>query len=134
MARKRAPFDVILSDVRAERQRQIAAGYGPEHDDQHTEAQLAQAAATYALAAAAALQAGIEAETDIRRLQQAAEGAWPWWRNGQYPPAFDRATPRERLIQAAALLLAEIEREDRATGEPAEPGGPAEAEGGGDGW
>lgn len=84
-------------DVLAERYRQIAAeGWTPEHDDEHDDGSLAAAAACYALG------------------DQAGElpAGWPqswdesWWR-----PSADA---RRNLVKAGALILAEIERLDRA--------------------
>ncbi|MFU0873860.1 ead/Ea22-like family protein [Kluyvera sichuanensis] len=86
------------SDVLAERQRQISIeGWKPEHDDEHVEGQLSDAAACYALFA-----------TDQRRPVPAH---WPWsddwWKQrGQ----------RRDLVRAGALIIAEIERLDRAAG------------------
>lgn len=86
------------SDVLAERQRQISMeGWKPEHDDEHVEGQLSDAAACYALFA-----------TDQRRPVPAH---WPWsddwWKQrGQ----------RRDLVKAGALIIAEIERLDRAAG------------------
>jgi hypothetical protein len=89
-------------DVLAERRRQVEAeGWTPEHDDQHIPGTLAQAASCY-----------IEWngwETEYQR-----DGAipinWPWaaaW----WKPSDD---PRRNLEKAGALILAEIERLDRA--------------------
>ncbi|EBI7171804.1 hypothetical protein D3Q73_21415 [Salmonella enterica] len=91
-------FTSAANDVLAERQRQIhTEGWKPEHDDEHVEGQLADAAACYALFA-----------TDQRRPVPAH---WPWsddwWKQrGQ----------RRDLVRAGALIIAEIERLDRAAG------------------
>jgi len=83
-------------DVLAERQRQISAeGWTPEHDDVHGNSQLAIAAACYAGNAAG--KWGI------------ASAAWPW--DGSW---WKPSTPRRDLEKAGALILAEIERLDRA--------------------
>lgn len=89
-------------DVLAERRRQIdVEGWTPEHDDEHDACELSDAAACYALGSEAA---------DVGDVP----GCWPqswdesWWR-----PSKDR---RRNLVKAAALLLAEIERLDRAAG------------------
>jgi hypothetical protein len=88
-------------DVLAERQRQIEAeGWTPEHDDQHTDGSLAIAAACYAIA--------------DRDGRAEAPPFWPWaldW----WKPADDR----RMLVKAGALILAEIERLDRAAALPA---------------
>lgn len=86
-------------DVLAERQRQIEQkGWTPEHDDQHREYTLSGAAACYA------------AHT-LAYPEGDPPSFWPfhqsWWK-----PSEDI---RRNWIKAAALLLAEIERHDRAT-------------------
>ncbi len=85
-------------DVLAERRRQVEAeGWTPEHDDAHVKSELAQAAASYALA-------GIRFELP-----------WPSsWDFKWYKPA----TRRRNLVKAGALILAEIERLDRASLNP----------------
>ncbi|WP_025139614.1 hypothetical protein [Achromobacter sp. DH1f] len=84
-------------DVLAERHRQISVeGWTPEHDDAHTDGALAQAAACYA------------ASSQSRDISYMAH-LWPWstawWKPG---------TSRGDLLKAGALILAEIERQDRA--------------------
>ena len=84
-------------DVLAERRRQIEVeGWTPEHDDEHDEGEIPHAAACYALMAGGTF---------------AVDPLWPkGW--GEM-----RAKPHRRmLVIAAALLLAEIERLDRANG------------------
>lgn len=84
-------------DVVAERQRQInAKGYTADNDDGYEQGELPCAAITYAMRAA-----GVEPKV--------AAVWWPWDHD-----AFKTATPRRMLVKAAALLLADIEREDRA--------------------
>jgi len=86
------------SDVLAERQRQQKVeGWTAEHDDQYTEGQLSAAAACYALHTEPVGNVG-----DYLRF-------WPW------PAKWWKPTDRRRnLVKAAALLIAEIERIDRA--------------------
>lgn len=92
-------------DVLAERQRQVnAEGWTPEHDDTHSDGSLACAASCYACAAA-----GLDD----------AERDWPW------DGGFKHAHPRRMLVKAGALILAEIERLDRAAA-PVGDGGEAE--------
>ena len=79
-------------DVQAERQRQISAeGWTPEHDDAHTKRELAAAATCYA------------------SVYPLAASYWPWdlewWKPTDH---------RRNLVKAGALILAEIERLDRA--------------------
>lgn len=83
-------------DVLAERQRQISVeGWTSDHDDQHSRFEMAQAAMSYAMCVA------------IGPTNAAIW--WPWgveW--------FKPSAPRRNLVKAAALILAEIERLDRA--------------------
>lgn len=86
-------------DVLAERQRQVSGeGWTPEHDDAHVRGEMAGAAACYALA-------GIQHWA----REQAISSFWPWQKVWWKPT--DR---RRDLIKATALLLAEVERLDRA--------------------
>ncbi|EFI59742.1 MULTISPECIES: hypothetical protein [Comamonas] len=86
-------------DVLSERHRQInAEGWTPEHDDAYNRGVLAEAGGIYALHA-----------FDPRRFKEVPEG-WPWddawWKPSE--------SSRRNLEKAAALILAEIERIDRA--------------------
>ncbi|MER1063009.1 hypothetical protein AAA605_12430 [Pseudomonas aeruginosa] len=91
-------------DVQAERRRQVEAeGWTPEHDDEHADGQMAQAAGCYALHAG-----GIGTDWPDG-LQNGAALFWPWDRDSWKP-----TTPRRDLVKACALALAEIERLDRA--------------------
>jgi len=85
-------------DVIAERHRQIdGEGWTPDHDDAYFPGKLAQAGACYAMNAGAPFFAN------------RPPSCWPfttkWWKP---------TTPRRDLVKAAALILAEIERLDRA--------------------
>lgn len=86
-------------DVLAERQRQISTeGWTPEHDDTHINREMAQAAACYTLNAA-----GWKTE--------ALRECWPRaWASAWFKPT----DQRHNLVKAGALILAEIERLDRA--------------------
>lgn len=83
------------ADVIAERERQKQAeGWTSEHDDRgHPNGELALAAACYVLHGA----------------EEAAPPAWPWSWTWWKPK-----NRRRNLVRAAALLIAEIERLDRA--------------------
>jgi hypothetical protein len=82
----------------AERQRQISVeGWTPEHDDEHDDGDMSAAAACYALHTEPIGNVG-----DYLRFWR--------WASSQWKPK-DR---RSNLVRAAALLLAEIERLDRA--------------------
>ena len=81
--------------IAEERQRQITAeGWTPEHDDEHDNEQLAQAAACYAMPP---------------RLRGPLPWPWDadWWKPG------DRI---RELTKAGALIAAEIDRLQRAAG------------------
>jgi hypothetical protein len=96
------------SDVLAERHRQVEAeGWLPKHDDEHDSGQLASAAACYALSSLQ-YEPGPATAIDHERSRFIAE-AWPWNWN------WWKQTERRRdLVKAGALILAEIERLDRA--------------------
>jgi hypothetical protein len=83
-------------DVLAERQRQISVeGWHPDHDDGHNHGEMALAAGKYAGAAGG----------------WTSLVGWPW-----APEWWKPGTPRRMLVKAGALILAEIERLDRAAG------------------
>lgn len=85
-------------DVLAERARQVSVeGWTSEHDDQHPAGQMASAAGCYAMFTVA-YPAGDPV------------GYWPWDKKW-WKPAADN---RRNLVKAGALILAEIERIDRA--------------------
>ena len=98
-----------VKDVAAERLRQVSGeGWTPEHDDTHCAGEMAKAAACYAWASALPAYSRAVHEGDwwrtviLRRL-------WPWDRNWWKPK-----NPRRDLVRAGALILAEIDRIDRA--------------------
>lgn len=93
----------VIAEIAAERRRQIEVeGCTPEHDDRWIRGELAMAAATYALTAAGLVR--LDGPTEIN-----PPVVWPWDREWLKPK--DR---RRDLIRAAALIVAEIERLDRA--------------------
>ncbi|MDN7541175.1 hypothetical protein QZM85_27925, partial [Burkholderia cenocepacia] len=92
----RAEVTNAVRDVLAERRRQIEQeGWTPEHDDAHLTGDLALAAACYAIH-------GSERWNHDTFM-------WPWPKEWWKP-----TTPRRNLVKAGALILAEIERLDRA--------------------
>lgn len=94
-----------IADVAAERRRQIEVeGWTPEHDDEHEHAEMACAAACYALAATPA----DEAIYIHGRWKDICDLFWPWSSDWWKPK--DR---RRDLVRAGALIVAEIERLDR---------------------
>jgi hypothetical protein len=102
------------SDVLAERQRQVTAeGWWPEHDDKHVDHSLAIAAACYALGDRQDFHDSIFNE--MFRVPD----LWPrGWHDSWWKPT----DPRRNLVKAGALILAEIERIDRASAKEAAGG------------
>lgn len=94
------PMTDATRDVLAERHRVVEQeGFTPEHDDDHDEFDMALAAIVYAESAV-----GYHTE---------CPDTWPWssaW--------FKPTTPRRDLVKAAQLIIAEIERIDRAAIKP----------------
>ncbi|MFD1330728.1 hypothetical protein ACFQ4O_01805 [Methylopila musalis] len=89
-------------DVLAERRRQVEAeGWTLEHDDAHDAGEMSAAGAAYAMSAYLG--------TTTRYLALDPTGFWPW-----DPSWWKPKSPREDLVRAGALILAEIERMDRA--------------------
>ena len=94
----------VIEEIAAERRRQIEAeGWTPEHDDTHRSGEMALAAAAYALHSGRALQ--YLTYTHVSHTP----AWWPWSTHWWKPK--DR---RRDLVRAAALIVAEIERLDRA--------------------
>ncbi|WP_447724667.1 hypothetical protein [Sphingomonas koreensis] len=92
-----------MADVAAERRRQVTAeGWTPEHDDEHDDGELLAAALCYGQSALG------EASNPPFNLDN-PPGLWPWdvaW--------WKPVNARRDLVRAAALIVAEIERIDRA--------------------
>lgn len=89
-----------IGDIAAERRRQVEVeGWSPEHDDEHPNGEMAMAAVCYALSSADSI---ISPNTALGAL-------WPWAREWWKP-----TKPRRDLVKSAALIVAEIERLDRA--------------------
>lgn len=100
------PYSRAAQDVLAERRRQVEAeGWTPEHDDEHDAGDLAIAGACYAAKAAGR---GLHSSSSVPAL-------WPW-----EPECWKPANARRDLVKAGALILAEIERIDRAEAAKAE--------------
>lgn len=109
-------MNAVIAEVAAERARQIAAeGWTLAHDDDHREGELAIAAAVYA--APIPLRAEIIVPCGCRSVGDCPHAAFPKTKWGDAWP-FDgkpkRKDRRRDLIRAAALIVAEIERIDRA--------------------
>lgn len=103
-----------LLEIAAERCRQIEQeDWSLEHDDGHVHGELAQAALCYVMNAivhAKMAHAGMSA-SDLAHASRTAPmpETWPWDRSWWKP-----RDPRRNLVRAAALIVAEIERLDRA--------------------
>lgn len=101
-------FRPALLDVIAERQRQMSVeGWTPKHDDKHGNNELAFAASCYAFHSAAASW-DFEDDGTPYDIHPAPKN-WPW-----SPEWWKPKNPRRDLVKAGALILAEIERIDRA--------------------
>lgn len=94
-----------IIDVMNERDRQWnERGFTPELDDGYQDFELTKAAVSYAQRAA--MSDGFRKQEEERDL---VPHPWPWSRHSWKPK--DR---RSDLVRAAALIVAEIERLDRA--------------------
>jgi hypothetical protein len=88
-------------DVLIERHRQLVEeGWTTEHDDEHELGEMAMAASCYAEQSCCSYD---HPQPDIL-------DRWPW--SGQW---WKPKGPRQDLVRAAALIIAEIERLDRAS-------------------
>lgn len=90
----------VIEEIAAERRRQTEVeGWTSGHDDEHRNFEMAIAAAAYVMTAAGFARAAVSE-------------LWPkaWGVHWLKP-----TTPRRDLIKAAALIVAEIERLDRAS-------------------
>jgi hypothetical protein len=81
--------DSVLGDIADRRAKQIAKGYDAAHDDEHTDGSIKRAAAAY--------------------LTGNVSRYWPWSAD-----SFTPGDERDNLLDAATLIVAEIERMDRA--------------------
>lgn len=117
-AKGQEPADALTNaarDVLAERQRQISVeGWTPEHDDEHTDGSLSIAAACYAL-------------VDVNRARPGALSPYFLWKfTGWAASWWKPKDRRSNLVRAGALIVAEVERIDRAalaSQQPTEQGG-----------
>lgn len=114
-ARVPAPVDGMQSaavrDVLAERRRQVEAeGYEVAHDDEHVQGEIGAYAAFYAMPPGAREWPAEETGHGATRGEAIVPEGW-----GPPKPG-DR---RRELVKAGALILAELERLDRAAAQPA---------------
>lgn len=109
MGRGRVRMNRVIEEIIEERTRQQGReGWTPEHDDD----ELAMAAACYAASAAGANEVeGTWSTQDYTCLEEdVTHDLWPW------PEEWDKRhkhSDRRKLVIAAALIVAEIERLDR---------------------
>ena len=97
-----------VSLIAAERLRQVnAEGWTPEHDDEHDDGELAQAAACYAKRDTVSDD---PAPWDVIG-GGATPPSWPWGWASYKPTPDDRI---RELVKAGALIAAEIDRLQRA--------------------
>lgn len=102
----------VIREIDDERHRQIRKeGWAPEHDDEHGNRELARAAQCY-LEHYIGRQWLIDGYNDglTRYQEEPSADDWPWDEQWWKPK-----NPRRDLIRVAALLVAEIERMDRAS-------------------
>lgn len=101
-------------DMLAERRRQVEVeGWTPKHDDEHDKGEMARAAACYALHAGSCFAWRADAYQSAKPHEgnpAAQNSLWPWDMKWWKPK-----DPRRDLVRAGALILAELERLDRAT-------------------
>ena len=109
-AEKEKPLAPVILEIANERLRQISVeGWTTEHDEKHSSGELAGAAGCYAKHVNAR-QWCFKNNPDDYQCEPEPSG-WPWAAEWWKPK-----NPRSDLIRAAALIVAELERLDRAAG------------------
>jgi NTP pyrophosphatase (non-canonical NTP hydrolase) len=104
-----------VTDIAAERQRQVdVEGWSEAHDDEHDGYQMARAAGCYAFHAS---REDDDGDTGMF-VSAAVHHGWPWDRAWWKPKS-----RRTDLVRAGALIVAEIERLDRAALQAEQKGG-----------
>lgn len=102
-----------MADVIGERKRHFSGeGWTQSHDDNHSRGEMCFAALNYTAAAALTIALGAKSYSPdtappLNRMGYGLE--WPWARSWWKP-----GTIRRMLVKAASLIVAEIERLDRA--------------------
>lgn len=95
--------------IRAERKRQMTKEkWTPGHDDLHNAGELARGAACYATPERFRLRR-------VPKSRRSLPVIWPWHRSYWKPTPDDRI---RELVKAGALIVAEIERLQRANRRP----------------
>jgi len=113
----------VLEDIRNERARQVnLEGWTIDHDNDHTGEQLAAAAAAYALPELLRTYVSVRVEDPPQPsfAIDPVSGWGPFYKfiPRDWPWAAEWWKPKNRrydLVRAAALIVAEIERLDRAS-------------------
>lgn len=108
---ERSPRISIFEEIEARRRKQVAKGYDAAHDDEHALGEIALAAAAYAVVGNP-INSGRSAFSN----EDIALMLWPWALEQFTPwrvPQRTIAAERQNLVDAAAMLVAEIERLDR---------------------
>jgi len=105
-----------VRDVIDERQRQIVGEeFDAAHDDAHANGEIARAAACYA--SPVRVFKAVEAVGRAHESYVVYRDLWPW-ADKWWKPKLDR---RSNLVKAGALILAEIDRIDRAVAKRSVP-------------
>lgn len=121
----------VIDEIAAERRRHVEAeGWDSDHDDNHVDGSLAQAAAVYAFGATVGCaERSVMDEFGTTGTPHRIHSLWPasWSREWHKPKS-----RRRDLVRAAALIVAEIERLDRLDATPVtgQPEGTAQPEAG----
>lgn len=107
----RVTRDMIMQEIDDERERQIEkCGWTPEHDDNHDNNELAKLAACYALG-----QLTVDyAQTDDEVNMYVEIVITPFPYDSVTKKELDKVPRRRQLIIAGALIIAELERMERA--------------------
>lgn len=107
-----------IEEIAAERLRQKQAeGWSLDHDDEHTDGSLAQVAACYALPVKATaprmtFETPVRGDCDVAVEYLDIPVVWP---RSWHPKWWKPKDRRRDLVRAGALIVAEIERIDRAS-------------------
>lgn len=103
-------IDNVIEEIRSERHRQVdSEGWTYEHDDQHVDGSLADVAAVYAAGRSVFVKEDYVDHSS--RLKYVFVSLWPAsWDVKWFKPK----NRRRDLVRAGALIVAEIERLDRA--------------------
>lgn len=110
--RRQTSYDSeAVRDVLKERRDHVTReGWTLEHDDAHAAGDLVRAAINYAAAASLCLDLGAKTYSDGPPLDWLGSATrWPWAAEWWKPKDV-----RRNLVRAASLIIAEIERNDRA--------------------